>query len=104
MAAAADGRISLSAAGRLRGAMGLAGRNWRLVKFCDGEMMGTKLNVTRRLQQAGACSINNVKKHVCMSLTTNVAAAPGESKVSYLKNERRHARTHKIAHCCLAHI
>lgn len=86
MAVAADGRISLSAAGRLRGATGLAGRNWRLEKFCDGEMMGTKLNVTRRLQQ-GACSINNVKKYVCMSLTTNVAA-PGESKVSSLKNAR----------------
>ncbi|KAF5465656.1 hypothetical protein F2P56_015639 [Juglans regia] len=91
MAVAADGRISLSAAGRLRGATGLAGRNWRLVKFCDGEMMGTKLNVTRRLQQ-GACSINNVKKHVCMSLTTNVAA-PGESKLRNLEMEKRDPRT-----------
>lgn len=91
MAVAADGRISLSTtAGQLRGATGLAGRNWRLVKFCEGEMRGTKLNVTRRLQQGGACSINNVEKHVCMSLTTTVAA--GESKVSYLKNTQ--ARTH----------
>jgi glucose-1-phosphate adenylyltransferase len=82
MAVAADGLISLSAAAGLRGATGLAGRNWGLVKFCDGEMMGKKLKLKlTQLQQGGGggSGNNNVKQHVCMSLTTNVA---GESKVN----------------------
>jgi len=81
MAVAADGLISLSAAAGLRGATGLAGRNWGLVKFCDGEMMGKKLKLklTQFQQGGGGGGSNNVKQHVFMSLTTNVA---GESKVS----------------------
>lgn len=80
MAMAADGRISLSAAARLRGTTGLAGRNWGLVKFCDGEMMGKKLKLKlTQFQQGPGGGSNNVKQHVCMSLTTSIA---GESKVS----------------------
>lgn len=86
---AADGRISLAGAGRLHGATGLAGRNWRLVKFFDGEMMGKKLKL-RQLRH-GPVGGNNVKSHVCMSVATNVA---GESKVSFIKSN---ARTHEQA-------
>ncbi|KAB1214228.1 Glucose-1-phosphate adenylyltransferase large subunit 1, chloroplastic [Morella rubra] len=88
MAVAADGRISLAGAGRLHGATGLAGRNWRLVKFCDGEMMGKKLKL-RQLRH-GPVGGNNVKSHVCMSVATNVA---GESKLRDLEMEKRDPRT-----------
>lgn len=84
MAVAADGRISLSVARQLRGATRLAGRNWGLVKFCDGEMMGKKLKLTQKVQQ-GSGGNKNVRRHVCKSVTT--ADVLGESKVSYLKSQ-----------------
>ncbi|KAE8076988.1 hypothetical protein FH972_015602 [Carpinus fangiana] len=91
MAMAGDGRISLSAAARLRGATGLAGRNWGLVKFCNGEMMGKKMKVKlTQFQKGSGGGSNNVKQHVCMSLTANVA---GESKLRDLEMEKRDART-----------
>lgn len=77
MVVSADCRISLSAASQLRGAAGLAGRNWRLVKFCNGEVMGKKLKQTQ-LQQSIVGVNKNVRQRVCMSLTANVT---GESKV-----------------------
>lgn len=79
MALSADGRFSLSATGQLRGATGLAAgsRNWRLVKPCNGELMGTKLNTNaKRRNEAGS---KLVQKQVCMTLTADIA---GESKVS----------------------
>lgn len=90
MAVAADGRISLSVAGQLRGATRLAGRNWGLVKFCDGEMMGKKLKLTQQVQQGSGGNMN-VRRHVSMSLTADVV---GELKVSNLN-------THQM--CALAH-
>jgi glucose-1-phosphate adenylyltransferase len=97
MAMAGDGRISLSAAARLRGATGLAGRNWGIVKFCNGEMMGKKMKVKLSQFQKGSGhgGSNNVKQHVCMSLTTNVA---GELKVSFLKHSHTGLRSSHIAH------
>lgn len=79
MALSADGRFSLSVASRLGGTTGLAGgsRNWRLVKFFNGEFMGKRLNVnTTQLRNEGKAA----KQQVRMSLTANIA---GESKVSY---------------------
>ncbi|TXG71985.1 hypothetical protein EZV62_000564 [Acer yangbiense] len=93
MALSADGRFSLSATGHLRGTTGLAGsRNWRLVKFCNGELMGQKLNVTQvrngdnKSKQAAAN-----KRQVCMSLTTNIPAVG--SKLRDLDMEKRDPRT-----------
>ncbi|KAM3755209.1 hypothetical protein ACB098_02G023400 [Castanea mollissima] len=89
MAVAADGRISLSVAGQLRGATRLARRNWGLVKFCDGEMMGKKLKLTQQVQQ-GSGGNKNVRRHVSMSLTADVV---GEFKLRDLEMERRDPRT-----------
>ncbi|KAL9408021.1 hypothetical protein AB3S75_046547 [Citrus x aurantiifolia] len=90
MALSADGRFSLSATGQLRGATGLAAgsRNWRLVKPCNGELMGTKLNTNaKRRNEAGS---KLVQKQVCMTLTADIA---GESKLRDLEMEKRDART-----------
>ncbi|KAJ0093873.1 hypothetical protein Patl1_25428 [Pistacia atlantica] len=85
MALPADCRFSLSAAG---GATGLAGsRNWRIVKFCNGELMGKRLNM-RKLQNGGSSKI--VKQSVCMSLTADVA---GKTKLGDLNMERTDPRT-----------
>ncbi|GMN46621.1 hypothetical protein TIFTF001_015809 [Ficus carica] len=90
MAVSADCRISLTAAGQLRGAAGLAGRNWRLVKFRNGEVMGTKLKQTQ-LQQSIACGFTkNVRQRVCMSLTADVTS---ETKLRDLDLEKRDPRT-----------
>lgn len=53
-------------------------RNWRLVKYCNGEVMGRKLEL-----QVGAGSSSSTcctKKHISMSLTADVA---NESKVKF---------------------
>ncbi|CAL5337704.1 unnamed protein product [Camellia sinensis] len=87
MALSADGRITLSAAGQLSGATAsLAGK--RLVKFCNGELMGKKLKLKMIHLQKGVKG--NVRPHVCMTLTTNVA---GEAKLRDLEMEKRDPRT-----------
>lgn len=73
MAVSADCGISLPAATQIRGAAGLVRRNWRLVKFCNGELMGKKLKLK--------AIKNNVRQRVCMSLTADVV---GEAKVNSL--------------------
>ncbi|XP_028118644.1 glucose-1-phosphate adenylyltransferase large subunit 3, chloroplastic/amyloplastic [Camellia sinensis] len=88
MAVSADGRITLSAAGQLNGSGGLAGKNWRLVKFCNGELMGKKMKMT--LLHQGMIKKSNVRPHVSMSLTVNVA---GEAKLRNLEMEKRDPRT-----------
>ncbi|XP_007034659.2 PREDICTED: glucose-1-phosphate adenylyltransferase large subunit 3, chloroplastic/amyloplastic [Theobroma cacao] len=88
MTVSADGRLSLSAAGQLRGNVALAGRNSRLVKFCNGELMGKKLSMTPKHQ--GLSSNKNARQTICMSLTTNIA---GESKLRDLELEKRNLRT-----------
>ena len=70
MAVSTDGWISLSAAGKLHGRTGLAARSCSQVKFCNGEMMGKKLKMTQLHQGM----FSDRKKHVCMSLTTELAA------------------------------
>ena len=72
----ADGRLSLSAASQPSSTVALPGRNWRLVKFCNGELMGKKVNMSPKYQ---GVSNKNVKTNICMSLTANIA---GESKVN----------------------
>ncbi|KAH9765208.1 glucose-1-phosphate adenylyltransferase large subunit 1 [Citrus sinensis] len=90
MALSADGRFSLSATGQLRGATGLAAgsRNWRLVKSCNGELMGTKLNTNAKHRNEAGSKL--VQKQVCMTLTADIA---GESKLRDLEMEKRDART-----------
>ncbi|KAL7220499.1 hypothetical protein ACSBR2_013389 [Camellia fascicularis] len=89
MALSADGRITLSAAGQLSGATAsLAGK--RLVKFCNGELMGKKLKLKLKMIHLQKGVKNNVRPHVCMTLTTNVA---GEAKLRDLEMEKRDPRT-----------
>ncbi|KOM33829.1 hypothetical protein LR48_Vigan01g338500 [Vigna angularis] len=89
MAASAGGQITVSSTVQLHG-MG-CGRNWKLVKFCNGELMGRKLHF-KTASPTTACS-KNVKPqhHICMSLTTDLLST--ESKLRDLEMERRNART-----------
>ncbi|XP_044498177.1 glucose-1-phosphate adenylyltransferase large subunit 1, chloroplastic isoform X2 [Mangifera indica] len=85
MALPANYRFSLSAAG---GAMALLGSShWRVLKFCNGELIGNKFNM-RKLHN-GVCG-KILKKRVCMSLTADVA---GETKLRDLDMEKRDPRT-----------
>ncbi|WCJ23701.1 Glucose-1-phosphate adenylyltransferase large subunit 1 chloroplastic [Euphorbia peplus] len=89
MAVSAECRFSLTAAGRLRGdrAAGLAGRNSGQVKYANGEMMGTKLNLVQLVHQR---SKKNTKQHVSMTFTTNVT---GDVKLRDLDMEKRDPKT-----------
>ncbi|KAF7151142.1 hypothetical protein RHSIM_Rhsim02G0021200 [Rhododendron simsii] len=78
MAVSTDCRIALSAAGKLSGTTGLSGRDWRLLKFCNGELMGKQLKWQGSLNMG--IKKGSVRTIVCTSLTANVAAA-GEAKV-----------------------
>ncbi|PQM32651.1 glucose-1-phosphate adenylyltransferase large subunit 3 chloroplastic/amyloplastic [Prunus yedoensis var. nudiflora] len=93
MAVSADHcRISLSAPSQLRGAAGFSGRSQRVVKFCNGDLMGKKLNLTQL--QLGAADVKKnggVGQHVCMSLTTEVPV--GEAKLRDIDIEKRDPRT-----------
>ncbi|KAL7251846.1 hypothetical protein ACSBR1_013655 [Camellia fascicularis] len=89
MALSADGRITLSAAGQLSGATAsLVGK--RLVKFCNGELMGKKPKLKLKMIHLQKGVKDNVRPHVCMTLTTNVA---GEAKLRDLEMEKRDPRT-----------
>ncbi|XP_054805818.1 glucose-1-phosphate adenylyltransferase large subunit 1, chloroplastic isoform X2 [Prosopis cineraria] len=93
MAVSADCRISLSASVQLRGARGLAGRNWKLVKFSNGELMGQKLMLPKLLQQGNGnthCTHNNIMQPISLSLTADFTS---ESKLRDLDMERRDPRT-----------
>ena len=77
MAASAGGQITLSSTVQLHGVA--CSRNWKLVKFCNGEVMGRKLV----LKSAYGGSTKDVRhhqqqQHICMSLTADVST---ESKV-----------------------
>lgn len=78
MAVTANGRITLSATVQLDGTARFYGRKGRLVKFCNGELMGEKLNFAPLEQRS---KNNSMKNPVCMSLTADFA---GETKVSFL--------------------
>lgn len=72
MSVATDGRFAL-----LRNSpAALTGTNLKVVKFCNGELMGKKLKYTKFQLRS-----NVVKPNICMSLTTDIA---GEAKVSLL--------------------
>ncbi|GFZ22065.1 hypothetical protein Acr_29g0012270 [Actinidia rufa] len=79
MAVSADGRIALSAAGKLGGGSRLAGRDWRLVKLWNGELIGKKVKIGHLFHHG--IKKGKVRPLVTMSLTANVA---GEAKVSSL--------------------
>ena len=86
MAASAGGQITLSSTVQLHGVT--CNRNWKLVKFCNGEVMGRKL-----LLKNGGGSTKDFKRqqqHICMSLTADVST---ESKLRDLDMERRNPRT-----------
>ncbi|NP_001312715.1 glucose-1-phosphate adenylyltransferase large subunit 3, chloroplastic/amyloplastic-like [Nicotiana tabacum] len=86
MAVAADSRFALSAAGQLHNTTAaLTGRNLRVVKFCNGELMGKKLKFTKFQLRS-----NVVKPNICMSLTADVA---GEAKLKDLEPEKADTRT-----------
>ncbi|RID41724.1 hypothetical protein BRARA_J01659 [Brassica rapa] len=84
MAVSADCRISLSAPSCLRGSSGLT-RHIKLGTFCNGELMGKKLN----LSQLRSSSTNLSKKKIQMSLTS----VAGETKVQETESEKRDPRT-----------
>ncbi|XP_050371990.1 glucose-1-phosphate adenylyltransferase large subunit 3, chloroplastic/amyloplastic [Argentina anserina] len=91
MAVSADHcRISLSAAIQSRGSVGLAGRTPRgLVKFCNGDVMGKKLQLSQ--VQQGSGSIKNKKNvHVCKSIIADVV---GVAKLRDLELEKRDPKT-----------
>eukprot|EP00262_Sarcandra_glabra_P001335 TRINITY_DN11382_c0_g1_i1.p1 TRINITY_DN11382_c0_g1~~TRINITY_DN11382_c0_g1_i1.p1 ORF type:complete len:530 (+),score=70.92 TRINITY_DN11382_c0_g1_i1:139-1590(+) len=71
MAFSIDGRISLSAFGRLSGSTGLAGRKRRLAKFGNGELMGKQVALNHRRR----CTYSKmVRPSVRMSVTINIAS------------------------------
>lgn len=84
MAVSAGGQITLSSTVQLHG---VACRNWRLVKFCNGEVMGRKLEL-----KSGGANTKDVRRlqHICMSLTADTFT---ESKLRDLDMERRNPRT-----------
>lgn len=84
MAVAADGCIALSAAGVQRSMARFSG-----VRFCNGQLMGTKLMFTDSSLQKRT-NDNAVRTRVRMSLTAEVA---GESKLRDLEMEKRDPRT-----------
>ncbi|KAL0735516.1 hypothetical protein Bca4012_011726 [Brassica carinata] len=84
MVVSADCRISLSAPSCLRGSSGFT-RHIKLGSFCNGELMGKKLN----LAQLRSSSTNFSKKRIQMSLTS----VAGESKVQEIESEKRDPRT-----------
>ena len=78
MAVAIDGRIAFRPAGQLHGTVALSGkRNWSIIKFCNGDFMGEKLNC-RKLQQR---HLENgiARAPVSMSLTADIVR---DTKVS----------------------
>ncbi|XP_073050237.1 glucose-1-phosphate adenylyltransferase large subunit 3, chloroplastic/amyloplastic [Primulina eburnea] len=89
MAIAADGRIALSDAGVQRSMARLSGVNGKHVKFCNGQLMGTKLKFTDSSIQKRK-NDNGVRTTVRMSLTAEVAV---ETKLRDLEMEKRDPRT-----------
>lgn len=79
----ANSHISLSMAG----GVGVAGRDCRVVKFCNGELMGLKL---KNLHSQPRRNIKLAKQRVCMALTTDFAS---EAKLKDAEPEKKDART-----------
>nr|AAK27685.1 ADP-glucose pyrophosphorylase large subunit [Brassica rapa subsp. pekinensis] len=84
MVASPDCRISLSAPSCLRGSSGYT-KHIKLGSFCNGELMGKKLN----LAQLRSSSTNSSQKRIQMSLNS----VAGESKVQEIESEKRDPKT-----------
>lgn len=95
MAFTANGHIALSATGQLHGPTRLHQRNGRLVKFCNGELMGEKLKFAPIQTRKKA---NAIVTRICNTLTADLS---GETKVSFLvfhsSNTRNPQAPHYIA-------
>ncbi|KAJ0230266.1 Glucose-1-phosphate adenylyltransferase large subunit 1 [Hirschfeldia incana] len=85
MVVSADCRISLSAPSCLRGSSRFTRHN-KLRSFCNGELMGKKLNLA---QLRSSSTTNFSQKRIQMSLTS----VAGESKVRDIESEKRDPRT-----------
>jgi len=75
MAASAVGQITVSSV-QLHG-MG-CGRNWKLVKFCNGELMGRKVQLKTGASRSAYTKNVKPQHRICMSLTADLST---ESKV-----------------------
>ncbi|XP_042488444.1 glucose-1-phosphate adenylyltransferase large subunit 3, chloroplastic/amyloplastic [Macadamia integrifolia] len=95
MAVSSDCRISFPATSHLRSggaggggaSSGVVGSNRKLVKFCDGELMGKKLNLGK-LRQGPHSKL--LRPFLSMSLTADV---PSKAMLRGLEMERRDPRT-----------
>ncbi|GFP84001.1 glucose-1-phosphate adenylyltransferase large subunit 1 chloroplastic [Phtheirospermum japonicum] len=78
MAVTATGRIAPSPTGQLRPCppARFSGRNGRSVNFCNGELMGEKINLAAITQQRNK-NINAIANPICNSVTADFA---GETK------------------------
>ncbi|XP_043724323.1 glucose-1-phosphate adenylyltransferase large subunit 3, chloroplastic/amyloplastic-like isoform X2 [Telopea speciosissima] len=93
MALSGDCRISPSATDYFRGSgtsarVAMIGSNSKLVKFCNGEFMGKKLNLSQLRRQGPHSKL--LRPYLCMSLTTD---APSDAKLRDLEMEKRDPRT-----------
>ncbi|KNA03995.1 hypothetical protein SOVF_203830 [Spinacia oleracea] len=81
----ANGHVSLSMAGSVTSSK----RDWSVVKFCNGELMGLKL---KNLSSKHTLHANNntVRGRVCMSVTADNAS---ETKVREIGQEKTNSRT-----------
>ncbi|KAL6968969.1 Clathrin assembly protein complex 2 beta large chain, partial [Sarracenia purpurea var. burkii] len=73
MAVSVDGLIACSASGQLSGAAWLGDRDLRIVKFCNGELIGKKVKLTHL---RWCIKKGSVRPQVNMVLTANVAGEP----------------------------
>ncbi|WJX96847.1 Clathrin assembly protein complex 2 beta large chain [Trifolium repens] len=88
MAVSASGQIMLSSTAKLRESTLVSSRNLRLVKFCNGEMMGRKIEL--HVGGSNGCIKNVTSKNISMSLTADVAT---ESKLKNVDAEKRDPST-----------
>ncbi|CAJ2649540.1 unnamed protein product [Trifolium pratense] len=86
MAVSASGQIMLSSTVKLREP---SSRNMRLVKFCNGEMMGRKIEL--HVGGSNGCIKNVTRKNISMSLTAADVAT--ESKLKEEDAEKRDPST-----------
>ena len=89
MVVSADCRISLSAPSCIRSSSTGLTRHIKLGSFCNGELMGKKLNLSQLPNIRLRSSTNFSQKRILMSLNS----VAGESKVQELETEKRDPRT-----------
>ncbi|CAK8564348.1 unnamed protein product [Lathyrus sativus] len=87
MAVSARGQIMLSSTVKLREATIMTSRNMKVLKFCNGEMMGRKIELH---VGSNGCTKNVVRKNISMSLTADVA---NESKLKDIYMSKRDPKT-----------